>query len=407
MMKKIIIEGGMPLCGNICPQGSKNAALPILFATIATKGISVLYDVPDIGDIEVAIKILSLYGVRISREGNVLYVDSGSVKYTDAPSQLTGMIRASSYLYGSCLVRFGMVGLTAQGGCNFDDRPIDLHIKAATLLGAELKEDRLIGRKLKGSEIVFDKVSVGATINALIMASSAEGRTVIRGGAREPHVLSLIDFLTKAGASITLDGTDYIVEGRELHGAEYRIIPDMIEVGTYLLAAPLTGGRITVHSSVCKDLTSFFDKLIDFGITVKYTEDHAEVEGAALKSASVITSPYPGYPTDLAPQISVIMASFFGGTVEETVWRARFGYLRALNSFGVNYSLGGSKVTVIPSSIKCASVAAPDLRGGAACLLAALTAKGKSEIYSPQIILRGYSSLQQKLTALGAGIKIE
>jgi UDP-N-acetylglucosamine 1-carboxyvinyltransferase len=345
-------------------------------------------------------------GAEIFRDGDSLVVDTRRLEYKTPASELTSKIRASSYLLGSCLSRFGEVDITASGGCNFDQRPIDMHISAAKALGACISGNKLLAPTLHGNNISFDKPSVGATVNALLMAVGAEGETVIEGAAKEPHVFAVIDFLKAAGADIKFNGRSIEIKGRELHGADVEIIPDMIEAGTYLLLAPLTGGTVAVTGEVGKYLDSFFGVLRSAGVLVNSNELRTEVKGSVNDYIEVTTQPYPGYPTDLQPQLCPLMAKYFGGSIRETVWRGRFGYLTALEKFGIKYKRADSLALIIPSDTHPGVAEAPDLRGGAACILAALMTEGKSEILMPEIIKRGYGSLCEKLSSLGADIKI-
>ena len=266
--------------------------------------------------------------------------------------------------------------------------------------------DRLIAKELRGGKIFFDKASVGASVNAVIMASCAEGDTEIHGSAKEPHVQAVIDFLKAAGADITIEKNVIKIKGKRLRGACIEIIPDMIEAGTYMLLAPITEGVITVVGDVGRYLESFFSVLRGCGVSVLSNDIKTEIHGSVNDHIEVTTEPYPGYPTDLQPQMCPIMANFFGGVIRETVWQGRFGYLESLSQFGIKYQRQDSLAAIIPSDLHRGVAQAQDLRGGAACIIAALAAKGESEILMPEVVLRGYSYLCEKLTALGADIKM-
>ncbi len=406
-MKTITVEGGLSLVGTVIPQGSKNAALPIIFATLVTSGISKIYNVSDMGDVAAAIEIIEMYGAKTERTGSTLIVDTRDVRYIVPKKELTSKIRASSYLIGASLARFSKFKLSEFGGCNFCNRPIDMHIAAAKALGAIERDDFLIADRLVGAEIKFDKVSVGATMNALLLASVAEGKTVIYGAAREPHVFALIDFLRSAGASIAVLNDAISVVGKTLRGGSIRVIDDMIEAGTYLLLAPLTNGKITVKGGALLGLDSFLSPLADSGVNVEISNTDVTVCGAPNREISVITAPYPEYPTDLQPQMAPLMARYEGGTIDERVWQNRFSYLKALSGFGIKYDINNSVCRVYPSRFSCAEVEAPDLRGGVAAVLTALAVKGKSKINNAEIVLRGYSDIVRKMTELGANIKIK
>ncbi len=405
-MKKIIVRGARSLCGKINVQGSKNAALPIIFATISSGAKYTLKNVPDITDVLVAIEILTHLGASVTRCGSELFIDTTNLSYKAPPQSLVGRIRASTYLIGACLARFGRCDILDFGGCNFCKRPIDLHIDAARTLGAELCGGTLIASRLVGSKIYLKKASVGATINATVMASCASGTTEIYGYAREPHVRALIDFMRACGALIDDSEECLKISARPLCDGCFTVIPDMIEAGTYLMMSVIDGGRVRVGCEVAPSLLSLITVLADSGIRVFADERDIYIDGTPDRYFRVKTAPYPGYPTDLQPQISPLMAAFCGGEIEEGVFEDRFSYLSELSKFGIKYSISKNLATVYPSEIRCASVSAPDLRGGAACLIAALMAKGQSEILAADNILRGYSNLKENLTALGADIDI-
>ena len=404
-MNEIIINGGLPLFGVLEPQGSKNAALPIIFATLITRGTSVITGVPDIGDVRIAIKLIEAYGAVVDRVGNTLTVNTENAKYTRPPRSLTSSIRASSYLIGASLSRFGIFHLSEFGGCNFCNRPTDMHIACSKALGAREENGALVTASgLKGAHVVFDKISVGATINALIMSAAADGITVIEGVAKEPHVKALVDFLLSAGAKIFEDENRFVVEGASLHGGRTHVIGDMIEAGTYLLMAPVTGGSITVKGAAALGLESFLTALTESGVCVCVDGNDVTVCGTPDKPISIRTAPYPGYPTDLQPQIAPLMAAYCGGKIEETVWQNRFSYLDCLASFELLHSSSSSFAEIYPSKLIAASVSVPDLRGGAAALICALAAKGESKIKNAELISRGYSNVVDKLTMLGAEV---
>jgi len=403
-MSDVIIRGARPLYGEIIPSGSKNAALPILFATIATRGISRIYNLPDIGDVRVAMEILKMLGAKIAYVGDAMLIDTECLNYVKIPRELTSKIRASSYLIGACLARFGCFHLSDFGGCNFCNRPIDMHLAAARAIGAETDDEKITSTRLSGGRIHFRVPSVGATVNALVMASAAEGDTVIEGGATEPHVRAVAGFLISAGAKIEFSDKEIYVSPGELHGAEITVIPDMIEAGTYLLAAPMTGGRISILYPYPYELESFLDPLSSSGVGVSICNGKITAYGAAEREIEITTAPYPGYPTDLQPQMAPLMAKFCGGVIRERVWQSRFSYLDALSPFGVRYTLNGSDARIYSSRLSAADTSSPDLRGGAAALLTALCTDGESKINNTETIDRGYSNIWKRLAALGADI---
>lgn len=406
-MKTIEIEGARALHGEITVSGSKNAALPILFACILTKGRSKIENLPNIGDVKVALKILSDFGAELSYEDNTLSVNTEKLCYVVPKSELVAEIRASTYLIGSCLSRFGVCHLQPFGGCSFAQRPIDMHIAACKALGTQVLENEIRADGLRGAEIIFDKPSVGATVNAILLSVSAEGETVIRGSAVEPHIDSLIDFLRSCGASINRLGREIYIEGRELHGGKIRIIGDMIESGSYLAAGLMTGGEIRVLDCPINDMTATLEafELLGAKLEVVGSSVSARMIGQS-RYFKLVATPYPGFPTDLQPIFAPIMANFSGGDITDTVWQTRFGYLDNLGSFGLSRRLSGNTAFIDPSSLHNGSARAPDLRGGFACLLASLASSGRSSIYSAEIILRGYENLVEKLRALGAEISI-
>lgn len=406
-MKKILINGGKILSGQLKVSGSKNAALPMLLSTLVISGESEIACVPKIGDTEVAINILSEFGVRAEWQGEKLKINTGEAHFAVPSEELVSKIRASTYLIGASLARFGEARILKYGGCDFAARPIDLHIEAAKALGAKLSGDRLYAKRLVGGEINFPHPSVGATVNALIMAASAEGESVIRGFAREPHIMSLIDYLVSAGADIKLSESEIRITGRPLSKANGRVRPDMIEAGSYIATALLVGGDVTVSGVPSEELISFFSFLESLGAVFSLAEDSVRVEGLnASGMADITAAPYPAFPTDLQPIAAPLMAAANGGRIVDTVWPERFGYLDTLSRFGVvsERFFGGARI--FPSEIRPASVIAPDLRGGFASVMLSLFAEGESTVYSSDTVLRGYERIEEKLRLIGADIKV-
>ncbi len=406
-MKKIVVRGGKKLSGEITVSGSKNAALPIIFACILIKGISEIENLPDIGDVRVALSILEGFGASVERREGITYIDTRHLSYSTPAGRLVSGIRASTYLIGSCLSRFGKCHIQSFGGCNFSLRPIDMHIDACRALGAVQIDDTIIAHRLCGAEISFRQPSVGATVNAILLATSAEGETLIRGCAAEPHIDALIDFLNSAGADITRRDRELLVKGRVLHGGKIKVIGDMIEAGSYLALGALSGGSVTLLEAPIDDMPLVISCLEDYGAEPKIHDGKIEISGSLQRNRiSIFASPYPGFPTDLQPIFAPLMAAGEGGSITDDVWASRFGYLSSLSPLGVNYSVLGNTAELYPSTMSNGITASTDLRGGMACLITALFASGISEIYSADIILRGYENLENKLRALGAELKI-
>lgn len=404
-MSKFLIKGARRLSGNIEVSGSKNAALPIIFSTVITRGVSIISNVPDIIDVNIALQLIAELGAAVRREGATLYIDTRLMRYKAPSLELTSRIRASSYLLGASLSRFGRAQISRFGGCNFDDRPIDMHLSAMRSLGAQIFGGECTANELVGADIRFDKVSVGATVNAILLSACAKGVTRIYGYAREPHIYALIDFLVSAGANITPLPECIIVEGRELYGGRARIIPDMIEAGTYIIASLALDSPFSISGVNREHLGALIDILASAGAGFEFKRDSVSAFGRIDECINLSTAPYPGYPTDLQPQIAPLLAASFGGSITEGVWRGRFGYLSELERFGLKYSLSDSQAVIYPSSLRAATAKAPDLRGGAALMIAALIADGESVIESAEIVERGYESIVKKLRSIGAFIE--
>ena len=406
-MKQIIVNGGRPLGGELSVAGSKNSALPVIFACILTNGVSRIENLPDIGDVDVALRILSSFGAVITKTDEATYIDTRDLYYIDPAPSLVEMIRASTYLMGACLSRFSISRIMRFGGCNFSLRPIDMHIDACISFGARLKGDLLISDRIRGCEIEFSKASVGATVNALLLASSADGDSIIRGCAVEPHIDLLIDFLNSCGADIRRSGRDLYVRGTELHGGNIRINADMIEAGSYLALSLMCGRDIRVLGCPTHEMASVISTYDDMGAEVIEDKGELSISLKEYKPTLITAMPYPGFPTDLQPIFAPIMAKFGGGEIVDTVWEGRFVYLSSLSDFGVKSRTDGNHSYIYPSKIGCGITTATDLRGGMAALMCALHSAGQSVILSAETILRGYENLVEKLSAIGADIKID
>jgi len=413
---KYIIEGGQPLHGEVTISGAKNAAVAILPATLLVNGRCHIENVPDISDVRLLLEILSDMGAQIRRlSRNTLEVDCTRARNTTAPIDLVRRIRASYYLLGAQLGRFGHARNAMPGGCNFGVRPIDQHIKGFEAMGAMVEQsggyvicDAPEGG-LKGGHVYLDIVSVGATMNILLAATLADGMTIIENCAKEPHIVDLANFLNAMGARISGAGTDVIkVRGvRELKGGSYSIIPDQIEAGTYMAAVAAAGGNVTIRNVIPKHMDCITAKLREMGMVIQEEDDSIRLEKTRrLKRANVKTMPYPGFPTDMQPQIAVCMSTANGTSiVTEGIYDNRFRYTAELNRMGAHVQVEG-KAAVIDGvkSLHGCEVRACDLRAGAAMVIAALAAEGTTIIEDAQYIERGYEDIIGKLTELGARI---
>ena len=418
-MEKYVINGGTPLRGVVDISGAKNAAVAIIPAALLVEGVCRIENIPQSSDTDMLLTILAELGARVSYINKfTIEIDCTNARYQDAPYDLMRKIRASYYLIGSMLGRFGSAKTTMPGGCNFGVRPIDQHIKGMTALGAEVSvkngfvyADTLDGH-LHGARIYLDKVSVGATMNIMIAAVLASGRTIIENAAREPHIVDLANFLNSMGADVRGAGTDTIkVNGVErLHGGTYTIIPDQIEAGTYMVAAAATGGEVLVRNVIPKHLECISAKLRETGTIVQEYEDSVLVKGASvLRKCNIKTMPYPGFPTDMQPQMGVLLCLANGTSViNEGIYDNRFKYVNELRKMGAEIQVDGH-IAIIEGGRKLtgAPVMACDLRAGAAMVIAGMCASGETQVEDIHFIERGYENFVGKLQALGADIRIE
>lgn len=414
-MEKLFIAGGHVLHGEVDISGAKNAAVAILPATILAKGPCVIENIPNISDVSVFVEILYKLGAQVRSIGkSTLEIDTTNIVYPVVPYELARRMRASSYLLGALLGRFSYAKVAMPGGCNFGVRPIDQHIKGFEALSAEITVEHGMveasTKRLIGNTIYFDVVSVGATVNVLLASVLAEGVTVIENAAKEPHIVDLANFLNTLGADVRGAGTDVIkVHGvPELHGCTYSLIPDQIEAGTFMAAAAATGGEVLVKNIIPKHMESITAKLVEMGVDVTEYDDSLLVKrtGPLLK-ANVKTMPYPGFPTDMQPQMAVLMSMAEGTSIiTEGVWDNRFRYVDELKRMGANIQVDG-KIAVVEGvgHLTAAPVKSTDLRAGAAMLLAGLVANGTTEIEDIEHIDRGYENVDGKFRALGADIR--
>lgn len=415
-MDRYIIKGGTPLVGEVEISGAKNAALGILAAAIMTDETVTIENLPDVKDINVLIDAIAGIGATVERVNrHCVKINGSTIVSVHADNEYIKKIRASYYLLGALLGKFDKAEVTLPGGCNIGSRPIDQHIKGFSMLGADVKiEYGMIiaeAERLTGAHIFFDVVTVGATINVMLAASLAQGSTIIENAAKEPHIVDVANMLNSMGANIKGAGTDVIrIKGVEkLHGTEYSVIPDQIEAGTFMFAAAATRGNILVKNVIPKHLEALTAKLYEVGCSVEEYDDAVRVIGNPVQKCSQVkTLPYPGFPTDMQPQITVVFALARGtSTVTESIFENRFKYVDELTKMGAKIRVKGD-VAVIEGveGLTGANVNALDLRAGAALVLAGLCAEGYTTIEDIHYIQRGYENFDEKLRSLGASIKI-
>lgn len=415
VLEKLKIEGGNQLFGSVHISGAKNAAVAIIPAVLMVEGVCRIENVPDIKDVSAIVNILTYLGAKVTRHGDdVLEIDATPVGDYMADCEMVRSMRASYYLLGALLGRFHKAHVRLPGGCNFGERPIDQHIKGFKALGAEVEIDCGVVKaeakaRLKASFIYLDVVSVGATINVMLASCLAQGMTVIENAAKEPHVVDVANFLNTMGAKIKGAGTDTIrIKGVDkLRGGTYSIIPDQIEAGTYMIAAAAAGGNVVVENLIPKHMDSLSAKLAEAGAEIiEYENAIRVISGGALKGVNVKTMPYPGFPTDLQPQIVTLLSAAAGtSTVTEGVWSSRFQYIEELIRMGADIVIGGDRAVIHGvKTLKGAHVRATDLRAGACLVIAGLIAEGTTVIHELKHIDRGYEDLEGKMRELGADI---
>lgn len=417
-MARYEINGGTPLNGTVTISGAKNAAVAILPAALLVSGKCRIENVPDISDVRILLSILDHMGAKIATpEPSVVEIDCSQVQCTEPDAQLVTKMRASYYLMGALLGRFGKAHVALPGGCNFASRPIDQHIKGFWGLGAEVDEtEEYVALKpgdegLRGSRISLDMASVGATVNIMLAATLIPGQTIIENAAKEPHIVDLANFLNTMGARITGAGTDTVkIRGvNALKGGSYAIIPDQIEAGTYMAAVTAVGGNVLVQNVIPKHMECITGKLQEMGAKVINYDDCIRImRTGKLRQTTVKTRPYPGFPTDMQAQACVCMALANGvSRLTESVYETRFfGYCTELQSMGANIRISGKTATVTGvERLYGATVCAHDLRAGAALVIAGLAAEGTTYVEHIHFIERGYENLVEKLTALGASIR--
>lgn len=415
-MEKIVINGGTPLHGSIEVSGMKNAAVAIVMASLLVEDKCIIENLPDINDVKLSLDILQSIGVKVKMlSRDTVEIDSTYAVGGISPEDLVRKMRASYYLIGAELGRFGHAYVAFPGGCDFGVRPIDQHIKGFEALGAQVTAETSYieadaPEGLVGSNIYFDVVTVGGTMNVMMAAVRAKGMTIIENAAKEPHIVDLANFLNTCGANITGAGTDIIkIKGVEkLHSCTYAIIPDMIEAGTYMIAAAATGGRLVIKNVIPKHLDSISAKLIEMGVDVLEEDDSITVSrNAKLNKVNIKTMPYPGFPTDMNPQISVLLCLAEGtSSMTEGIWENRFRYVEELKRMGAKIKIEGRTAYMEGiDHFSPAKVRAVDLRAGAAMVIAALCTEGKTEIEEIYHIDRGYDNIVGKLKSVGADIR--
>lgn len=411
-MEQYIIKGGKPLHGEVVISGAKNAALGILAAAIMTDETVTIDNLPNVRDINVLLQAIEGIGAKVDRiSDHVVKINGKGISSVDIDYEYIRKIRASYYLLGALLGKYKESHVALPGGCNIGSRPIDQHIKGFKALGAEVKiEQGMISTKadkLTGNHIYMDVVSVGATINIMMAACLAEGKTIIENAAKEPHIVDVASFLNSMGANIKGAGTDVIriVGVEKLHGSEYSIIPDQIEAGTFMMAAAATRGDVLIKNVIPKHLEAITAKLIEIGASVEEFDDSVRVCGnQRLTNTHVKTLPYPGFPTDMQPQITALLALSTGtSVVTESIFENRFKYVDELNRMGASIMVEGNSAIIDGvEGFTGAMVSAPDLRAGAALVIAALVADGFTIIDQIHYVERGYEAFECKMKNLGA-----
>ena len=413
-MEKFIVKGRKTLSGKVRISGSKNSAVALLPAAVMTSEMVTLENLPDITDVRTMINILENLGVSIRRRGrDTIELKPGNLTKIAPAYDLVKKMRASYYFMGSLLGRFGQAEVPIPGGCDLGPRPIDQHLKGFTALGADINIEhgmiKLSAKKLTGARIYFDVVSIGATINLMLAAAAAEGKTILENVAKEPEIVDLANFLNAMGASVKGAGTDVIrIEGvKSFNGALHSVIPDRIEAGTFMMAAASTGGKITVEDVIPKHLEAITAKIIEIGGKVEVEPESITVEHVSpLVPSDLKTFPYPGFPTDLQPPGMVLLTAAKGlSVITENVFDGRFNHVDELKRMGARIKVEGRTALIEGGvTLSGAPVTATDLRSGAALIIAALTADGESQISAVEHVDRGYDKFEQKLIELGAEI---
>lgn len=414
-MDRFEVEGGNSLTGSVNISGSKNATLPLMAAALLAKETTIIANIPDLQDIYTMSMVLRVIGAQVKVEENRMYIDCQNCNFWEAPYELVRKMRASFYMMGPLLARFGKAKVSLPGGCNLGPRPVDQHLKAFEMLGCKIhmEEGYILVETdgMKGNQIDFDIPSVGATGNVMMAATAAEGTTILENAACEPEIIDLADMMNAMGAKISGTGTPRItIEGpTELHSVNWKVIPDRIETGTFMIAAGITKGQITINNCRPDHIEVMVSKLRVASVSVEVTDDSITVDArnAELKPVDIIAAPYPAFPTDLqAPWTSLMAIARGSSSITDTVYNERFNHVPELNRLGADIRMGLSNATVYGvEGLKAASVMCSDIRAGAGMVLAALSAEGTTEVLRVYHIDRGYDDFVGKLRSLGAGIR--
>ena len=415
-MKILEVEGNVPLLGSVPISGAKNSAVALIPAAILSNKKTTITNIPDITDINVLCDILEYMHVKVTRASGSIVIDPSEMENLIIPDELSNKLRASYYFMSSLLAKYKFVCIHFPGGCKIGSRPIDQTLKVFRALGAEIKEDECLftiqAEELKGAEINLDMPSVGATINAIIVASRAQGTTIIHNAAREPEIVDLAEMLIKMGAKITGAGTSTvkIVGVEELDGCFHNVIPDRIEAGTYIILGALIGTYMSIENIIPEHLMTLLDKLNEMGVDLQINQDSVVVNAHDnITAVNIETKGYPGFPTDLQQPLVTLLTQARGKSeVIENIYENRFMNTIALNKMGANISVKERCATILgPNKLHGEVVEATDLRGAASLLLAALAAKGKTTIKNVEYLLRGYADIIEKLSNLGAKIELK
>ncbi len=416
-MHRIIIEGGRQLSGKIKISGSKNSAVALVPAAVLCDEEVTIANVPNISDINALDEMLTFLGAKVKRSEDVIRIDSSKIENKLIPENMSKKLRASYYFMGALLSRFKKVEMYFPGGCSIGARPINLHLKGFRALGAKVEENDnlfiITADNLRGAKINLDFASVGATINLMLAAVKAEGTTIISNAAKEPHVVNVATFLNNMGAKISGAGTSEIkiVGVKHLHSCFHEVVPDYVETGTYMILASAIGKDITITNIIPDHVESLISKLDDMGVPMQIGVDFIKINAPLkLKQTNIKTQVYPGFPTDLQQPMAALLTQATGkSTINETIWENRFLNLIELNKMGATAeTVTNSKAVIVgPTKLKGKNVKATDLRAGACLVIAGLIADGKTTIENADYILRGYENIIEKLTNIGAKIKLE